>query len=123
MNRQDYIFRIRVISTVVILVGFTLILRSLLLVLSISYDIRGTWSQIFAAVLLGLTLNLLFFFFKYLAKLGPDVTIGIRSMWLEWQMATPLNKLLIFSGLISLPGGLISIATWLSKFLSYIREI
>ncbi|MBI5457028.1 hypothetical protein HY969_04805 [Candidatus Kaiserbacteria bacterium] len=126
MNRDHFIFRVRVLAVIFILAAFTLILRHLAVVLNYSYYLDGEQSVVVAIVILfsavGLSANFLYLVIRYLEKIGPGAIIQLQEIKNEWRGLTPLNKLLSISGLLSLPITLITIGNWFAVLAAYLLQ-
>ena len=118
--RSSFRYRLRILSLLILYLGITLIVRNWFVSAGNEDILNGLESSFIAIIIVSLSAYFLFNINNLLKRHGTNFLISVKEIKDEWNILTPLNKLLAFSGLISLLTSLLAVLSWVVSIVTYL---
>lgn len=124
MERKQFLDRTLTIALFFLLFAVALTLRLLVIVLTRAYSgLRIDIATYVALISLSLSILTIYLLYPLLSRIGFVALLNVKSIYSEWKLQTPLNKILSLSGVISLIITLISAIDWLALLSQRFNEV
>ncbi len=113
--------RLRILAVGVWFVALLCISRNLAIVLNYNdYSPKGVYGVVATLIILFASFQFLYVIRNNVLDASNNVWSVARALFTEWASASPMNKLLHLSGLLSLPISLETVARWITRIADYI---